>query len=182
MIMRTLTRILVLLLLVLASGCTSMHREYPGHNDKTVWQVMQAVAREPKQTDWFMIENSVWVDEANKRIEIYRFSRRDRHDPGAQPRRDDRRWRFQVVLDHANPPRVKFVSRGFGVPAHAWEEANLYFDEVGSLLPVEASIAPGPDTAPTAVTSVPAAESTAPAPPSQPAELIDPDTLRLDGD
>jgi hypothetical protein len=173
----------ILLVLALSTGCTSMKREYPSHSPDTVWAVMKTVAEQPTYDDWIVLENHAWADEPGKRIEVYRLCRRDRHDPGTRSWREDRTWKFQVLLDEANPPRVKFVSRHFAIPAHARIEADRYFDEVGELLsgklpdalptmkaakPAEAPVQTGPDDAP--------AETAPPAKPA-PEKPIDVDAV-----
>ena len=121
----------VILAGTLLCGCTSVQREFLGSPSDQVWTAMVAVAQSPDYDDWTVTQNDVWVDDASQRIEIYRRMRRVIHQPAYKARRENREWRFQVIFQ---PPVATFTSRGMGVPAHAQEEAEHYFDDVLDLL------------------------------------------------
>jgi hypothetical protein len=119
---------------------------HPDANAAQVWSAMLAVARSPSYFDWDVVVNEAWVDEENRRIEIYRELKRESPEPVAQRRTEHRQWRLKVALEPVEPPRIVVVSQGMGVPAHAYEEAHRYFDEVrrilsaGGLRPPEESV------------------------------------------
>jgi hypothetical protein len=148
-------------MLCVAAGCTTRHREFAGHPSETVWATMKSVAQAPTYTDWVVLENNVWVDEPGRRIEIDRYCRRDLQHPRTRSLRENRHWKFTIELEKLDPPTAEFVSRDFGVPAHAWNEADRYFAEVAALLmhPGVETPAPEGDLAP-----APPAEGEAPAP------------------
>ena len=112
-------------------GCTTVQREFLGLPSDQVWTAMVAVANTPDYDDWTVTQNDVWVDPASRRIEIYRRMRRVIHQPAYKARRENREWRFQVIFE---PPMATFTSRGMGVPSHAQEEAEHFFDDVLDLL------------------------------------------------
>ena len=126
--------------LVFATGCTSLRETYPGRSADQVWTAMKAVANEPNYSSgdshkrWTVRENNVWVDEDNRRIEIFRRTTREIYQPMTNPQTQNREWRFSVTLEPVDPPEVKFVSRGFAVPAWAYEEADRYFDDLDAVL------------------------------------------------
>jgi hypothetical protein len=117
-----------------AGGCTSVDRSFDGYGRDQVWTAMVAAAETPAYVDWKVATNDVWVDEADRRIEIYRNLRRVLYRPGADPLRETRTWRFEVRLDEGDPPTAIFVSRGAGLPTDAQHEANRYFLDVQDLL------------------------------------------------
>jgi hypothetical protein len=151
-------------------GCTSPERSYPSHSMDTVWTAMKSVAEKPTYDDWVMLENNVWIDEPNRRIEVYRSCIRDYHAAGSKHWREERKWKFGIFLEEEDGmPNVEFVSRAFGVPAHARIEADRYFNEVGSVLSGQPMDAPGsvmpvrPAEAEAEPSAVPAATTPAPA-------------------
>lgn len=119
-----------------ASGCTTLRESYPDHAPAHVWTAMKAVAESPEYDDWWVSSNNVWVDEANSRIEVHRRVDRSLRRPLARPLREEREWRFQITLTSHDPPTVNFLSRGFGVPMHARIEAERYFADVRRMLGV----------------------------------------------
>ncbi len=123
--------IVVILAGTLLGGCTTVQREFLASPPDQVWTAMVAVANSPDYDDWTVTQNDVWVDPASKRIEIYRRMRRVIHQPAYKARRENREWRFQVIFE---PPVATFTSRGMGVPSHAQEEAEHFFDDVLDLL------------------------------------------------
>jgi hypothetical protein len=128
-----------------ASGCTTVREPFPGRDPGQVWTALIAVAQDPDYDDpdptkrWRVKENHVYVDDETARLEIYRELDRVLHRPGAKPLRESRTWRFQVMLDSGDaeagyPPEATFMSRGWGVPSHAQDEADRYFREVREVL------------------------------------------------
>jgi hypothetical protein len=144
--MDSLIRSIVIVAMALAgsaalSGCTSTQETFAGHDADHVWTAMVAAAREPDYSSaedyterWTVRENQVWVDEANRRVEIFRRIERDLYRPASKHLHEERQWRFQAVLEQRDPPTVSFTSRQVGVPAHAWDEAERYFDAVWQVL------------------------------------------------
>ena len=125
---------------VLLGGCSAQYHTFDGHSADDVWQAMLTVARTPDYKTgppterWTVRENQVWVDPEVNRIEIFRRLERVLYQPASNPQHEDRQWKFQVVLEERDPPKVMFFSREMGVPAHAWDEAERYFDEVRDVL------------------------------------------------
>ena len=116
--------------LLLLAGCTTVKRSFPDLTAEQVWPVLVAVAETPDYGDWRVVDNEVWVDEEDRRIEIYRRLRRILHRPAAKPLDEQRTWRFQIRLQEKEPLVAVFVSRGWGVPAHAQIEGDRYFGDV----------------------------------------------------
>ena len=122
---------------LLLTGCTTANRGYPGYSVEQVWQAMVTAAENPTITDWTVTSNNVWPDEKDKRIEVSRRVRRVKHSPESDPLKELRDWRFEITLIESSPPKVRFVSRGFGVPAQAKTEASRYFYDMDRLLGVQ---------------------------------------------
>ncbi len=122
------------------AGCTSVKQDFSGVPSDDVWRAMLAVAEEPLYEDWKVASNDVWVDEPERRIEVYRRVHRILYRPMAKPWPQKRAWRFEISFDAGDDPgddsRAVFVSRGFGVPAHAEAEGRRYFADVLDLLSV----------------------------------------------
>jgi len=131
---------LVLLALISLGGCTTLTESFPGRSREQVWTAMIAVAQTPDYTDenpearWFVKENRLWVDEEGARLEIYRELSRVLHRAGTHPVRENRTWRFQVLLLNEDPPAVEFKSRGMGIPVLAADEGERFFDDVYAVL------------------------------------------------
>jgi hypothetical protein len=167
-------------MLLTSVGCTTRSQVFDGYGDDQLWTAMVATARSPEYDDWKVSDNQVFVDDASRRIEIYRVLKRTYVTPWSDPLREDLEWRFQVVLsrDSADdPPLVDFTARQIAVPAHVWSEADRYFAQMRSYLgPIKASEqpvivndgvpVPPPLDEPSAST---AASPVQPAPPSEPA-------------
>lgn len=133
--MKTASRLTVVVLAsFILAGCTTVRQEFIGSSPDQVWTAMVAVAESPSYDDWTVTDNDVWVDEAARRIEIYRRLRRVIHQPASKARRENREWRFQVIFEPTDPPLATFTSRGLGVPFHAHHEAERYFQDVLDLL------------------------------------------------
>lgn len=126
--------------LIFLGGCATRTHVFPDHQASDVWRAMIAAAEtpdyhHPDPTErWTVRENNVWINDDENRIEIHREVERELMRPGAIPRHEQRQWRFQAVLEGTDPPTVRFNSRGLGVPAHAWIEAERFFDDVSDIL------------------------------------------------
>ena len=134
------------IVLAATSGCTTHTQVFDGHSDDQLWTAMVATARAPSYDDWKVYENEVYVDDASRRIEIYRVLRRTYVSPFSDPRKEEEEWRFQIMLardEKLNEPMVDFTARQIEVPAHVWNEADRYFAQMRLLL--------GPARAPTEV-------------------------------
>ena len=110
-------------MLLTSVGCTTRSQVFDGYGDDQLWTAMVATARSPEYDDWKVSDNQVFVDDASRRIEIYRVLKRTYVTPWSDPLREDLEWRFQVVLsrDSADdPPLVDFTARQIAVPAHVW--------------------------------------------------------------
>ena len=176
--------LLLLIPLVGLPGCSRVRQEFSGDAEQ-VWTAMLAVAQSPSYEDeedpdkrWTVKENHVAVFEDEARIEIYRELERVLHRAAARPWREERQWRFRVVLDwERDPMRATFTSRGWGVPTQAAAEGDRYFADVLDLLSgrvVPQDDAVDPDSAPSTIVPTPPAE-----PPRDPATdpIIDIDDL-----
>ena len=122
---------------ILSSGCTSRTQVFEGHGDERVWTAMVAAARTPEYDDWKISDNEVFVDDESRRIEVYRVLRRTLVTPYSDPRREREEWRFRIDLGEQGPaasPEVTFTARQIAIPAHAWDEADRFFNQVRLLL------------------------------------------------
>lgn len=115
-------------------GCGYKVATFPGADGAQVWSAMVTAAEQPEYLDWRVIENDVWNEPTEGRIEIHRLLRRSRVEPGEKPVREEETWRFQITLLELDPPMIRFFARQAAVPAHVWREATRFFDEVLSLL------------------------------------------------
>ena len=142
--MRTiLTTFLTLVTLLGSGGCSITERcTLEGRDPEQVWAAMKAVAQTPDSyatavdpaDRWFVRDNQVWIDEEAQRIEVSRTLQRELHKPLAPVRREERSWKFEVLLELHEPPTMAFRTRNATIPAHVWEEAGRYFDEVAQFL------------------------------------------------
>jgi hypothetical protein len=124
-------------IVVSLAGCTTRSATFGGYGDDQVWSAMVAAARTPEYDDWKVRDNEVFVDDASRRLEVYRVLKRLYVTPFADPRKEEEEWRLQIVLgrDEAlDAPTVDFTARQISVPAHVWREADRYFAQVRSLL------------------------------------------------
>jgi hypothetical protein len=132
----------LLSLVMLSGGCTTVSETYPDHHSSSVWAAARAVAETPEYRQWHLVENAVWEDREQARLEIYRRVERVERHPSiigaSRPHHERRTYRFRVTLDEAQAPdkpaTLRFVSRGFGVPMHAREEGERYFADVWRML------------------------------------------------
>lgn len=147
-------RCLLLALLMPLTGCVTRMHTFEGHDADSVWTAMLAVAKTPDYKTgppaerWTVRENRVWADPEQSRIEIFRRLERILYQPASRPRYEDRQWKFQVTLEERDPPTVSFTSREIGVPSHAWDEADRFFNEVWDVLggkQVEPDLPPDPN-------------------------------------
>lgn len=123
-----------ILCLAALAGCTSATRRFPGTDAGRMWDAMVKVAREPQYPNWKVAGNDVWIDEAQRRIQVYRHLRRVYFTPQHDPAPQQRTWRFEMRLKDSDPIEVTFISRGMALPAHAQQEADLYFAELAAAL------------------------------------------------
>ncbi len=157
-------------------GCTSRQKAYPGQSSDVVWSAMKSVAHQPAYDDWYVLENNVWCDDDAHRIEVDRRVMRERHDPMSKPMLESRHWAFSIYLKQDEHPTAAFVARSFGVPAHAWVEADRYFDQLKSMLPpADASI-----STPTPASTPPVPSTPTPAAADDSAASVDIDSMSND--
>ena len=130
--MKTWCRLLLLCIVLptFLTACGTKDREFPGHTRDQVWKAMVQAADDPRYADWVVLENKVWRDDAQSRIEILRDLVRDVMVPGQDPKREEAEWRFSAELVNSNPPSVEFSTSTITVPAHFWLQARHYLDEV----------------------------------------------------
>ncbi len=121
---------LALLLLPILAACGTKEREFPGHTRDQVWKAMVQAAEDPRYADWIVVDNKVWRDDAEGRIEIYRDIRREIPNPGSAPRREEIEWKFSAEVTETDPPGVAFSTSTIAVPAHFWLQASHFLDEV----------------------------------------------------
>ena len=57
-------------------GCTTRSQVFEGYGDDQLWTAMVASAQKPTYDDWRVMDNEVYVDEATRRIEVYRVLKR----------------------------------------------------------------------------------------------------------
>ena len=95
---------------------------------------MVTVAENPEYHDWHVFENEVAATRPEGRIEIYRVLQRDLVEPGRPPRRQEQDWNITVQFLYTDPPTIEFKARDTGIPAHAWTEADRYFDDMRRVL------------------------------------------------
>ncbi|MHC4989794.1 MAG: hypothetical protein ACYTGC_02345 [Planctomycetota bacterium] len=122
-------------------GCTTVEQTFDGHETGRVWSALVQAAENPIYLDvepsrrWFVRENNVWVDEDRWRIEIDRSVHRRRVLENANERYERRDWRLRVTLEETDAgPRASLGSLQWMIPAHVWDEAARYFDDVWRLL------------------------------------------------
>jgi hypothetical protein len=128
-------------------GCGIKQRAImPGRDPDQVWNAMVAVAQTPDYASspdpamrWTVRENDVLIDANASRIEVHRRLEREIHQPLQQPQHETREWKFGITLEQRDPPTIVFETRNSGVPAHAWHEADRYFNEVQQFLGPPAS-------------------------------------------
>lgn len=121
-------------------GCASETATFAGRPRDQVWTAMVAAAEQPQYADWRMLENRVVVDEERQEIYVARQLRRDLVRPGTNEVRQDRSYRFDIMLEDSSgddpeaPLTVVFSSVEPVLPTRLFEEAERYFAEVAELL------------------------------------------------
>ncbi len=122
-------------------GCTTREAVFENERPETVWAAMKVAADAPTYDDWVMRTNHVAVFESERRIEIHRELIRDIIAPGQPHWRDEASYKLSIRLDtelgadkKTERPLVVFVSRDWGIPAHAWTEADRYFGDIRGVL------------------------------------------------
>jgi hypothetical protein len=121
--------------ILLAAGCNSVSRDYPGVSHDQLWQAALGAARNPKYSNWFVTENGVFVDSDANRIEIYRELKRDYAEPGEALRRQNETWTFSVLVDaNDRVPKIVLNSRAAIRPPNFLTEADHFFGEIDSRL------------------------------------------------
>lgn len=140
-------------------GCTTRSQVFEGYGDDQLWTAMVASAQKPTYDDWRVMDNEVYVDQATRRIEVYRVLKRTLVTPYSTPRQEEREWKFQIALGRdpeLDSPTVDFTARQLVVPAYVWTEADKFFLQMRTSLgaptgttPMEGST-PAPQVAPAA--------------------------------
>lgn len=120
--------------MLVAGGCMTLRQEFAGHEPGNVWSAARAVAESPEYDDWRIITNEVWESPEEARLEVFRQVHRAVRTPPHKPRVEERTWRFRIEMLDADHPTLRFISRGFGIPAHARAEGNRYFRNVREML------------------------------------------------
>ena len=121
--------------ILLAAGCNTVSRDYPGVSHDELWQAALGAARNPKYSNWFVTENGVFVDADANRIEIYRELKRDYAEPGEALRRQSETWTFSVLVDADDRvPKIVLNSRAAIRPPNFLTEADHFFGEIDSRL------------------------------------------------
>ncbi len=130
-----------LLAVVALTGCGhSQACQFDDYPRDDVWMAVVQASRAPRYPDWIVVENKLKVDDAARRVTVYRDLRRDLVEPGLSPQREELQWRFSAVVSAQSPTTVTFSSPDWAVPAHFWKEADHFFGQVrmrlGELGPV----------------------------------------------
>lgn len=155
--MRTILLLAMAIPFLTACGVTERRQITSGRDADQVWAAMKAVAQTPDyyaQSDdiserWVVRDNNVAYDDDVRRMEVFRRLERELHKPLSPVMQEQREWKFEIALEEneAALPVMRFRTRNTGVPAHAWDEANWFFDEVEAFLGV-APATTAPQTAP----------------------------------
>jgi hypothetical protein len=150
---------LPLLAVVLLGGCkSSVTRNFDGHHAADVWTAMTVVAEQPDYQSgpydqrWTVVRNDVFIDEANRRLEINRELKRILQRPRTREERQDDRWTVRVTLLREDPPTVTFLDRGWHIPTDSQYEAERFFAGMREVLgpralPDESELMPFDDEA-----------------------------------
>lgn len=152
--MRTILLLMLTIPFLAACGVTERRALVTGHDVDQVWSAMKAVAQTPDYylnnedvtQRWVVMDNEVFIDDDAHRMEVQRRVERELHKPRSPVRYEQRAWKFEIALEWPKPsksqaksgeqvqPVMLFRTRNSGVPAHAWEEAEMYFNEVEKFL------------------------------------------------
>lgn len=167
--MRTILLLAMTIPFLAACGYTERRQIVNGRDADQVWAAMKAVAQTPDyytHSDdigdrWIVRENDVAFDDDVRRMEVYRKLERELHKPLAPVTREEREWKFEIALEEppvVAVPTMRFRTRNAGVPAHAWDEASWFFNEVEAFL--------GPAAPPQTAPAIPASSESTPASPN----------------
>ena len=130
-------------------GCTTRSQVFEGYDQ--LWTAMVASAQKPTYDDWRVMDNEVYVDQATRRIEVYRVLKRTLVTPYSTPRQEEREWKFQIALGRdpeLDSPTVDFTARQLVVPAYVWTEADKFFLQMRTSLGVPTGTTPAEGSAP----------------------------------
>lgn len=160
------------------AGCShSQEMDFGDRPRQRVWDAMVQASREPRYTNWIVVQNQVHVDQKAERVDVYRDLKRDVVVPGLAPRREEAVWRFAATLLPGEPARVEFSSPDWAVPAHFWEQADHYFAQVRMRLTEMGPVTPPPGD-PMAAGARPGSKDPVPPgeapPPAKPGTLTSP--------
>ncbi len=120
-------------------GCQarSAIRDYPGATPEQVWKAALAAAEDPIPGPWHVIENGVWSDEAERRIELHRVLKRDVFEPGASSTyREERDWAVSIRLlapeldERRYAVAVEIADRTLAFPRKFHSFTDMYFDDI----------------------------------------------------
>lgn len=133
--------LLVLVLSFTICGCSTPSRVWDGEDRSVVWTAMVAVAHSPeyKSPDprrrWLVAQNDVVAHADSGRIEIHRKLRRSLKLPRQREQIDVREYFIDITLLPTLPAETTFelLNEKF-IPVRSLDEADLYFDQVESLL------------------------------------------------
>lgn len=131
--------------LALLGGCGhSQTCQFDGRPRDDVYAAVVQASRAPRYPDWIVVENRVKADDAAQRVTVYRDLRRDVVEPGLEPRREEKRWRFTAQVSDGSPVAVTFSSPDWTVPSHFWKEADHFFGQVSMRLGEMGPTGPAP--------------------------------------
>lgn len=126
--------LLLIGLFTLIAGCTSKSAVFPGRTPEQVWTAVVAVAEQPEYDRWVVVENNVWVDPTNDRVEVDRTLKRDLHRQDSPAVREVEQLKMQIVLERTEPPAITATMRNQMIRAKAIIAIDHFFDEVRDLL------------------------------------------------
>lgn len=138
-------QLLVMLATMLSVGCG--HSQVCDFDDRPrddVWAAVVAASRAPRYPDWIVIENNIKVDDGAHRVTVYRDLRRDLIEPGLDPHREEKIWRFSAIVSDQAPVTVTFSTPDWAVPGHFWKEADHFFAQVRMRLGEMGPVSPAP--------------------------------------
>ncbi|MSQ89780.1 MAG: hypothetical protein EXS01_00080 [Phycisphaerales bacterium] len=134
-LVRTAAKFAVAVSCALAFGCSTTTRDYPGVSRDALWQATVAAAKHPKYTDWFVVENGVFVDEPAGRIEVYRELKRDYTPLGSTLERQSETWTFSIRVETEDSvPTVQLNARAALRSPNFWKQCDHFFGEIDSRL------------------------------------------------
>ncbi len=135
-----------LLSMVALIGCTTTSRDYPGVAPDALWKAAVAAAQHPRYSDWMVTENGVFLDEPQRRIEVYRELKRDFAPPGAALQRQSETWTFSIHLETDDRlPKVVIDTRSTLRAPGFWKQTDHFFGEIDARLAQGATAATSGD-------------------------------------